>query len=99
MVPDAVGDLAIPRRQSERPGTAAPFPLHPRAAPAAATCSPMSDGDCSPEYLRHLVRVHSHQALTAPFGPPDRGAPDSGRLNGRSRRSRTPPDLAPPRTV
>jgi len=37
------------------------------AAEAAATCSPMSDGDCSPEYLRHLVRVHSNRALTAAF--------------------------------
>jgi len=37
------------------------------AADAAATCSPMSDGECSPEYLRHLVRVHSHRALTAAF--------------------------------
>ena len=37
------------------------------AAEAAASCSPMSDGDCSPEYLRHLVRVHAHQALTAAF--------------------------------
>jgi aerobic carbon-monoxide dehydrogenase medium subunit len=37
------------------------------AEEAAATCSPMPDGDCSPEYLRHLVRVHSHQALTAAF--------------------------------
>jgi len=37
------------------------------AEQAAATSSPMADGDCSPEYLRHLVRVHSHQALTAAF--------------------------------
>jgi aerobic carbon-monoxide dehydrogenase medium subunit len=37
------------------------------AEQAAATSSPMSEGDCSPEYLRHLVRVHSHQALTAAF--------------------------------
>src|SRR5262249_13798567 len=37
------------------------------ATEAAATCSPMSDGDCSPEYLRHLVRVHAHQALTSAF--------------------------------
>jgi len=37
------------------------------AEQAAAACSPMSDADCSPEYLRHLVRVHSRQALTAAF--------------------------------
>jgi aerobic carbon-monoxide dehydrogenase medium subunit len=37
------------------------------AEQAAAASSPMSDGDSSPEYLRHLVRVHSHQALTAAF--------------------------------
>jgi aerobic carbon-monoxide dehydrogenase medium subunit len=45
------------------------------AEQAAATSSPMSDGDCSPEYLRHLVRVHSLQALTAAFaGARSRGA-------------------------
>ena len=32
---------------------------------AAAACRPLPDGDCSPEYLRHLVRVHARQALTA----------------------------------
>jgi aerobic carbon-monoxide dehydrogenase medium subunit len=37
------------------------------AEQAAATSSPMPDGDCSPEYLRHLVRIHSQQALAAAF--------------------------------
>jgi carbon-monoxide dehydrogenase medium subunit len=50
------------------------------AAEAAATCSPMSDADCSPEYLRHLVRVHSHQALTAALA----AAPRPGQMNGRT---------------
>ena len=37
------------------------------AEQAAVTSRPLSDGDCSPEYLRHLVRVHSRQALAAAF--------------------------------
>ena len=41
---------------------------------AAVTCRPMSGGDCSPEYLRHLVRVHSHQALTAAFAAAQSGS-------------------------
>jgi carbon-monoxide dehydrogenase medium subunit len=40
---------------------------HACAEQAAATSSPMSDGDCSPEYLRHLVGVHAHQALITAF--------------------------------
>lgn len=37
------------------------------AEQAALACQPMPDGDCSPEYLRHLTRIHSRQALTAAF--------------------------------
>jgi carbon-monoxide dehydrogenase medium subunit len=37
------------------------------AEQAALASRLLSDGDCSPEYLRHLVRVHSRQALTAAF--------------------------------
>jgi aerobic carbon-monoxide dehydrogenase medium subunit len=37
------------------------------AQQAALACSPLPDGDCSPDYLRHLVVVHSRQALTAAF--------------------------------
>jgi carbon-monoxide dehydrogenase medium subunit len=37
------------------------------AEQAALASKPLSDGDCSPEYLRHLVRVHSRQALTTAF--------------------------------
>jgi aerobic carbon-monoxide dehydrogenase medium subunit len=37
------------------------------AEQAAAVIRPLSDGDCSPEYLRHLTYVHSRQALTAAF--------------------------------
>ncbi len=37
------------------------------AGQAALTARPLPDGDCSPEYLRHLVGVHSRQALTAAF--------------------------------
>jgi aerobic carbon-monoxide dehydrogenase medium subunit len=37
------------------------------AEEAALSCSPLPDGDCSPDYLRHLVVVHSRQALTAAF--------------------------------
>jgi carbon-monoxide dehydrogenase medium subunit len=35
------------------------------AEQAALASRPLPDGDCSPEYLRHLVGVHSRQALTA----------------------------------
>ncbi len=37
------------------------------AEQVALASRPLPDGDCSPEYLRHLVVVHSHQALTAAF--------------------------------
>ncbi len=37
------------------------------AEQAALASRPLPDGDCSLEYLRHLVRVHSRQALTAAF--------------------------------
>lgn len=37
------------------------------AEQAAVTSRPLPDGECSPEYLRHLVRVHSYQALIAAF--------------------------------
>lgn len=35
------------------------------ARQAARECVPVDDGDCSTEYLRHLVLVHSGQALEA----------------------------------
>jgi aerobic carbon-monoxide dehydrogenase medium subunit len=37
------------------------------AEQVALASTPLPDGDCSPEYLRHLVAVHSRQALTAAF--------------------------------
>jgi aerobic carbon-monoxide dehydrogenase medium subunit len=37
------------------------------AEQTALAARPMSEGDCSPEYLRHLVGVYSRQALTAAF--------------------------------
>jgi carbon-monoxide dehydrogenase medium subunit len=37
------------------------------AEQAALAARPLPDGDCSPEYLRHLVGVYSRQALTAAF--------------------------------
>ncbi len=37
------------------------------AEQAAVAARPLPDGDCSPEYLVHLVRVHSRQALTDAF--------------------------------
>ena len=37
------------------------------AEQVALASTPLPEGDCSPEYLRHLVVVHSHQALTAAF--------------------------------
>jgi aerobic carbon-monoxide dehydrogenase medium subunit len=43
------------------------------AEQVALASRPLPDGDCSPEYLRHLVLVHSHQALTAAFTTALRG--------------------------
>jgi aerobic carbon-monoxide dehydrogenase medium subunit len=37
------------------------------ARQTALACNPMPDGDCSPEYLRQLVYVHSRRALTAAY--------------------------------
>jgi aerobic carbon-monoxide dehydrogenase medium subunit len=37
------------------------------AAQASAGCAPRPDGDCSVDYLRHLVFVHSRQALLEAF--------------------------------
>src|SRR5579859_55690 len=37
------------------------------AGQAAGMSRPLPDGDCSPDYLRHLVRVHSYRALIAAF--------------------------------
>jgi len=34
---------------------------------AAMTSDPLADGDCSPEYSRHLVRVHACRALKRAF--------------------------------
>jgi aerobic carbon-monoxide dehydrogenase medium subunit len=41
---------------------------------AAGAARPQSDGDCSPEYLRHLVYVHSRRALTLAFSAACRAA-------------------------
>jgi CO/xanthine dehydrogenase FAD-binding subunit len=38
------------------------------AEQVALASRPLPDGDCSPEYLRQLVVVHSHQAMNAAFG-------------------------------
>ena len=37
------------------------------AEAAAAACTPLPDGEASPDYLRHLVRVHARQALGEAF--------------------------------
>ena len=37
------------------------------AEAAAATCTPLSDSEASPDYLCHLVRVHARQALGEAF--------------------------------
>lgn len=37
------------------------------ARQAAIAAGPLADGDCSPEYLRHLVHVHASRALTVAF--------------------------------
>jgi CO/xanthine dehydrogenase FAD-binding subunit len=34
---------------------------------AAAACTPLPDGEASPDYLRHLVAVHARQALGEAF--------------------------------
>ena len=40
------------------------------AEAAAAACTPLPDGEASPDYLSHLVRVHARQALGEAFPPP-----------------------------
>jgi carbon-monoxide dehydrogenase medium subunit len=45
------------------------------AEQAAVASTPLSDGDCSPDYLRHLVGVHSRQALIAAFTAARSGSP------------------------
>jgi aerobic carbon-monoxide dehydrogenase medium subunit len=49
--------------------TAADFAARAEACAeqTALTCTPLPDGDCSPDYLRHLVHVHCRQALTEAF--------------------------------
>ncbi len=37
------------------------------AEAAAGACTPLPDGEASPDYLRHLVRVHARQALSEAF--------------------------------
>jgi aerobic carbon-monoxide dehydrogenase medium subunit len=37
------------------------------AGQAAAGCTPLSDGEASAEYLRHLVFIHARQALQDAF--------------------------------
>jgi carbon-monoxide dehydrogenase medium subunit len=37
------------------------------AEAAAAACTPLPDGEASPDYLSHLVRVHARQALGEAF--------------------------------
>ena len=37
------------------------------AEAAAAACTPLPDGEASPDYLRHLVLVHARQALGEAF--------------------------------
>jgi len=37
------------------------------AEQTSLAATPLPDGDCSPDYLQHLVRVHSRQALIAAF--------------------------------
>jgi len=37
------------------------------AEAAAAGCTPLPDGEASPDYLRHLLRVHARQALGEAF--------------------------------
>ncbi len=38
-----------------------------RAEAAAAACTPLPDGEASPDYLSHLVRLHARQALGEAF--------------------------------
>jgi CO/xanthine dehydrogenase FAD-binding subunit len=40
------------------------------AGQAAAGCTPLSDGEASAEYLRHLVFIHARQALREAFAHP-----------------------------
>jgi len=37
------------------------------AEAVAAACTPLPDGEASPDYLNHLVRVHARQALGEAF--------------------------------
>jgi aerobic carbon-monoxide dehydrogenase medium subunit len=57
--------------------TAADFEARAEACAeqAALAAAPLPDGDCSPDYLRHLVRVYSRQALTEAFRTANPGVP------------------------
>ena len=61
------------------------------AEAAAAACTPLPDGEASPDYLSHLVRVHARQALGEAFAAA-RPAP----ADLQAARNRTIPDVLPP---
>lgn len=70
LIVGSVGSVPFPADASSLIG-ASPADFTPRAEAcaeqAAATCTPLPDGEASPGYLRHLVAVHARRALGEAF--------------------------------
>jgi carbon-monoxide dehydrogenase medium subunit len=70
LIVGSVGSVPFPADTAALTG-ATPADFDSRAGAcadqAAASCTPLPDGEASPDYLRHLVAVHARQALGEAF--------------------------------